>query len=66
MAWTFYALTLVLAVKSVAFANGEAVRCALQENVQQVEQLINQQMHDSDTSNGLTKGLMNGPTPVWA
>lgn len=40
--------------------------CLLQENVQQVSQLINQQMHDSDTSKGLTKGLMNGPTAVYA
>ena len=38
----------------------------LQDNVQQVSQLINQQMQDSDSSKGITKGLMNGPTAVYA
>ena len=38
----------------------------LQDNVQQVSQLINQQMQDSDSSKGITKGLMNGPTAVFA
>ena len=40
--------------------------CLLQENVHQVSELINQQMHDSDSSKGLTKGLMHGPTAVYA
>ncbi len=46
-----------------------AEKCCLlcvQDNVQQVEQLINQQIQESDSSNGITKGLVNGPTAVWA
>ncbi|KAL3136201.1 hypothetical protein ABBQ32_007215 [Trebouxia sp. C0010 RCD-2024] len=39
---------------------------AWKDNVQQVSQLINQQMQDSDSSKGITKGLMNGPTAVYA
>ncbi|DBB15616.1 TPA: hypothetical protein ACH3X3_003828 [Trebouxia sp. C0006] len=39
---------------------------AWKDNVQQVEQLINQQIQESDSSNGITKGLVNGPTAVWA
>lgn len=39
---------------------------SVQDNVQQVEQLINQQIQESDSSNGITKGLVNGPAAVWA
>ena len=42
------------------------VMIVLQDNVKQVEQLISQQIQESDSSNGITKGLMNGPAAVWA
>ena len=38
----------------------------LQDNVQQVSQLIDQQMQESDSSKGIIKGLTNGPTAVFA
>ena len=38
----------------------------LQDNVKQVEQLINQQIKESDSSNGITKGLMHVPAAIWA
>ena len=38
----------------------------LQDNVAKVAQLIHQQTLDADSSKGLTKGLTNGPTPVYA
>lgn len=39
---------------------------AWKDNVRQVEQLISQQTHDQDFTNGLPKGLVHGATPVWA
>ncbi len=51
--------------QTVCDAKKYAISC-LQENVQQVEQLINQQIQESDSSNGITKGLVNGSAAVWA
>ena len=48
---------------------GVLIKCqilSVQDNVQQVEQLINQQIQESDSSNGITKALVNGPAAVWA